>query len=54
MNIIIHEEPIKDNNKIGKPNPVQKAYDILVDCRDNDNSFDIDTVIGYLSEALED
>lgn len=40
--------------QIGKPNPVQKAYDILVDCRDNDNSFDIDTVIGYLGEALED
>lgn len=34
--------------------PVRKAYDILIDCRDNGVAFDIDTVIGHLGEALGD
>lgn len=36
-------------------NPVQKAYDIMVDYRDGDSgSFDLDELIGYLGEALDD
>ena len=33
---------------------VQLAYDILVKCRDHNVNFDIDDIIGYLGEALED
>lgn len=37
-----------------KPNPVQKAYDILVAFRDKDTCYDLDEVIGYLGEALDE
>jgi hypothetical protein len=42
---------VKETNK---KSAVKKAYDRLIDCRDNGVAFDIDTVIGYLGEALED
>lgn len=35
-------------------NPVYKAYEILVDARDNGTDFDMDEVIGYLGEALDE
>lgn len=37
----------------GHYNPVYEAYRILVEARDSGEDFDIDTVIGYLGEALE-
>ena len=44
----------KDKEYSKKYNPVQLAYDILVKCRDHKVNFDIDDIIGYLGEALED
>ena len=46
----IHEEYMKEL----KRSKVQKAYDILVACRDKCEGFDFDELIGYLSDALED
>lgn len=37
-----------------KYDPVQKAYDILVNYRDKNSPIDLDMVIGYLGEALDD
>jgi hypothetical protein len=54
------EEALKSLKDLGKrlhhsTNPVQKAYDILVNLRDTDGQrVDIDELIGYLGEALED
>ena len=44
-------EEYKEEEKRSK---VQKAYDILVACRDKCEGFDFDELIGYLGEALED
>lgn len=46
----IHEEYMKEL----KRSKVQKAYNILVACRDKCEGFDFDELIGYLGEALED
>lgn len=46
------DECSDDSNK--EYNPVQLAYEILVKCRDHNVNFDIDDIIGYLGEALED
>lgn len=37
-----------------KYNPVQKAYDMLVNARDNGGTVDADYLIGYLGEALDE
>jgi hypothetical protein len=47
-------DEIRRWNEELKPNPVQKAYDILVAFRDKDRCYDLDEVIGYLGEALND
>lgn len=37
-----------------KYNPVQKAYNMLVNARDNGSTVDADDLIGYLGEALDE
>lgn len=44
-------EPKEEKNSY---DPVQRAYDILVSHRDKDDVCDLDEVIGYLGEALDE
>ena len=46
--------PICDCTKAKKDSYIEKAYDILITCRETDKNASIEEAIGYLGQALDD
>ena len=40
-------------NEVGLYDPVYEAYQVLINCKDGEESIAIEEAIGYLGEALE-